>query len=366
MSARAFEDTPQSESAPTGQRVQFAHHQIKVHGARVGVSVGGAGVPLVFFHGIGMNRHAYMRLLNRLPQLGFMVIAIDAPGHGDTVAPRRWERSFDHHIGTASEILNELGVRRAVLVGHSMGGRTVAGLAAREPHRALAAVLIDPALGSTFDAAARRAKSPVQTLSGLTAGLADFFFDRVGLRHLDHVRHTSLVGRTALRALFRPDLFFTTARSIVLSPPSVGALSALASAGVPVVVVHGERDMIVPFASAVETALASNATLVSLPRAYHSWVLSTPWTFAEIMRRLLSEGLLGDQLPAALAAQKAGSCNTAVFYTASAPALGLAPPIRVLGDAAPAGRRLFHDFTVWEADAVARHAQRLTTVHGRE
>lgn len=368
MGARAYSHVPvQPESLPVGQRVEFAHHRIPVGDHRVGVSVGGAGVPLVFFHGIGMNRHTYLRVLNRLPQLGFMVIALDAPGHGQTGAPRKWERSFDHHIDVAAEILDVLGVRRAVMVGHSMGGRTAAELAARRPDRALAAVLIGAAVGSAFDVSTSRVKSPVQTALGMAAGVADFFVDRVGLRNLDHLWHTAMVSRTGVQALLRPDLLLTAALAIANAPKSSGPLTNLANAGTPVAILHGERDMVVPLAAAVDATMLSNATLVTLPKGHHSWVLSTPWTFAEIMRQLVIEDRLGEAVRHAAIAQMTGAPSRADsrFYARSAKVLDLAPPLRYLGKAEPSHRRLYHDFTVWDADAVARHAERLSVVLGR-
>ena len=50
----------------------------------VGVSVGGHGVPLVFLHGLGLSGRAYVRLLSRLAGMGFLVVALDAAGHGGT------------------------------------------------------------------------------------------------------------------------------------------------------------------------------------------------------------------------------------------------------------------------------------------
>jgi pimeloyl-ACP methyl ester carboxylesterase len=190
---------------PSGARIEFAHHLIELDdGRQVGVSVGGHGVPLVFFHGIGMNRHVYLKLLSRLPQLGFLVIAIDAPGHGESFAPKAGENTFAHRIGFTERILDGLGIERAVLVGHSMGGRTAAELAARRPERALAVILIDPAIGAAFDASRRRIASPRRTGAALAAAVGDTMTDRVGLRRLDHVRHLRTLGK----------LFMSTQRSI--------------------------------------------------------------------------------------------------------------------------------------------------------
>ena len=101
---------PRPLAVAAGDRIRLRHRSIGLaDGSRVGVSVGGSGIPLVFFHGIGMNRRIYLRLLSRLPQLGFTVIAIDAPGHGDSSIPPRGSRSFAARMATTDAILDTLG-----------------------------------------------------------------------------------------------------------------------------------------------------------------------------------------------------------------------------------------------------------------
>jgi pimeloyl-ACP methyl ester carboxylesterase len=67
------------------RRIRLTHHLLTLEdGHEVGVSVGGRGVPLVFMHGLALSRRAYLRMLSRIAGLGFLIIAIDAAGHGDT------------------------------------------------------------------------------------------------------------------------------------------------------------------------------------------------------------------------------------------------------------------------------------------
>jgi pimeloyl-ACP methyl ester carboxylesterase len=74
--------TPAEE---TDRRIRLTHHLVGLgDGHEVGVSVGGQGVPLVFLHGLALDRRAYLRMLSRAAGLGFLVVAIDAAGHGDT------------------------------------------------------------------------------------------------------------------------------------------------------------------------------------------------------------------------------------------------------------------------------------------
>src|ERR1700740_3787668 len=102
-------------------------------GHEVGVSVGGAGVPLVFMHGLALSRRAYVRMLSRVAGLGFLVIAIDAAGHGDTRNLPRNAADLADRVDLTVRTLDALGVRQAVFARHSMGGRMAIPPAAGAP-----------------------------------------------------------------------------------------------------------------------------------------------------------------------------------------------------------------------------------------
>jgi pimeloyl-ACP methyl ester carboxylesterase len=343
---------------PAGSRIKFAHNLVELNdGRRVGVSVGGQGVPLVFFHGIGMNRRVYMKLLSRLPQLGFLVVAIDAPGHGETFAPQFGEHTFAHRIAVTEQILEGLGIERAVLVGHSMGGRTAVELAARHPERALAVVLIDPAIGAAFDASRMRIASPMRTGAALAAAVGDTIVDRVGLRRRDQIRYVRTLSKLFFNTAAHPAMFASAASAIARADDSATALKALQSADSRVVIFHGEQDKIVPLESAVDAAALSGALLVTLPSAYHSWVLNTPWTFTKILGRLIAENRLGDELRSAMSPpRRGGETDNGGMYRAGAMVRDLTPQISVLGSAYPRRRRMYHRYRIWDPQEVADFA----------
>src|ERR1700758_2177320 len=140
------------EEEETDRRIRLTHHLLELDdGHEVGVSVGGQGVPLVFLHGLGLNRRAYLRMLSRAAGLGFLVIAIDAAGHGDTHNLPRNAGDLADRVDLTLRTLDALGIQQAVFAGHSMGGRMVIQLAAAAPDRVLAAVLFDAAAGAALD-----------------------------------------------------------------------------------------------------------------------------------------------------------------------------------------------------------------------
>ena len=83
--------------------------------------------------------------------MGFLVVAVDAAGHGDTHDFHPSKARLVDFAALTLRTLDVLGIDRAVLAGHSMGGRVAIELAAGAPERVLAAVLINAAAGASFD-----------------------------------------------------------------------------------------------------------------------------------------------------------------------------------------------------------------------
>ena len=108
-------------------------------------------MPLVVVHGFSAEGILYAQTLSRLVDLGFKVIAVDTAGHGGTLGLPTGAQSMASYAALLGRVLDHLGVGPAVLVGHSMGGRLVAELAASEPHRAIAVILLDAIVGDTWD-----------------------------------------------------------------------------------------------------------------------------------------------------------------------------------------------------------------------
>ena len=78
------------------------------------------------------------RRCRRLVDLGFKVIAVDTAGHGGTLGLPTGAQSLASYAELLGRVLDHLGVKRAVLAGHSMGGRLVTELAATQPERVIA------------------------------------------------------------------------------------------------------------------------------------------------------------------------------------------------------------------------------------
>ena len=98
----------------------IAARQARRGGIRWHVEAGGEGPVLLLLHGTGSSSHSF-RALAPLLASRFTVIAPDLPGHGQTRPPPWFEPSLHCFAAALDELLDELGVRPAVVVGHSAG-----------------------------------------------------------------------------------------------------------------------------------------------------------------------------------------------------------------------------------------------------
>ncbi len=274
---------------------RLSHHVIQLDdGHHVGVTLGGQGIPLVFLHGIGLNGSVYTRFLSRLSTHGFRVIAIDAVAHGRTAPLRAGD--FRSGVALLVRTLDRLGIRQAVMVGHSMGGRATIELAAGQPDRVLAAVLLDAAAGDAFDASAKRA---LESLPALATGLCGALYDTaVDWWRCSNWRDRRLYGLSLAAALARwggrPHLLAAAINSVANSAPTGELLRRVRGHGVPVIVVHAENDLVVPWGNAVTMAEHAGGSLHKVPHAYHSWMIADPQRGADTLGRLMNTEL--DQL----------------------------------------------------------------------
>jgi pimeloyl-ACP methyl ester carboxylesterase len=274
---------------PSGASVHLAHHEVVLpDGHRVGYSVGGRGVPLVFLHGIMLNRRVYLRLLGRVAALGFRVFALDAAGHGSTGQMPRGVNSFTHRVDLVSRSLDALGIRSAVVMGHSMGGRMTMELAASRPDAVIAAVLLDAAAGDDFDAMAQRAATwPPSAIVPLLRAMADTEKDRRVVSAADSSHFRRSVTNAAGNSARHPLHAVGTMRAIASALPSRPLLERMRVAEVETIVIHGELDQVVSWASAVSMATHSGGALYQVPGVHHSWMIADPNLGAQVIDQLL-------------------------------------------------------------------------------
>src|SRR3954470_20159769 len=98
----------------------FDAWEMELHGHRVIYRVAGSGPPVVLIHGmVNSSRHweqVALQLADR-----YTVIAPDLIGHGDSAAVRG-DYSIGAHAASIRDMLAVIGIDRATIVGHSLGG----------------------------------------------------------------------------------------------------------------------------------------------------------------------------------------------------------------------------------------------------
>ena len=107
---------------------------------------GGDKPPLVLFHGFSDNGLCWTRVAQVLEE-NYDLIMPDARGHGLSEAPEG-EYTARVHAADLAGLIRALGLGKPALMGHSMGGSTVANTAAFYPDLVACAVLEDPSLAA--------------------------------------------------------------------------------------------------------------------------------------------------------------------------------------------------------------------------
>lgn len=117
-----------------------AIEHVVVHGHRRAFRRCGDGPPLLLLHGIGDSSAGWAPLMAALGER-FSVIAPDLLGHGASDKPRA-DYSVAAYANGVRDLLDVLGVERATVVGHSLGGGVAAQTAYQYPQRVERLVLV--------------------------------------------------------------------------------------------------------------------------------------------------------------------------------------------------------------------------------
>ncbi|MBV9213561.1 MAG: alpha/beta fold hydrolase [Actinobacteria bacterium] len=109
----------------------------------------GTGEPVVMLHGLGGTKISFLPTLAALAP-DRRVIAVDLPGFGDSDKPLgRYDAAF--FARWVESLFDKLGLERAHVLGHSMGGRVALELGIRRPDRIESLMLMTPSLAWRSD-----------------------------------------------------------------------------------------------------------------------------------------------------------------------------------------------------------------------
>jgi pimeloyl-ACP methyl ester carboxylesterase len=123
----------------------LASGDVRVNGINIHYyRTGGAKPPLVLLHGITDSGLCWPRVVQHLAH-DYDMVMLDARGHGLSDAPDTGY-SLQDYVADVIGVVETLGLRRPILVGHSMGAATAILVAAELPGRIRALILEDPPL----------------------------------------------------------------------------------------------------------------------------------------------------------------------------------------------------------------------------
>jgi pimeloyl-ACP methyl ester carboxylesterase len=272
--------------------------EVEIHGHRVTYKLSGEGPAVVLIHGITSSSRTWRAVMEPLAER-HTVLAPDLLGHGRS-DKLRGDYSVGAHANTIRDLLDALGYRRAILVGHSLGGGVALQFAYQYPERIDRLVLVAPGgfgkeVTPLLRAASIPGSGPVLALAAakpiVDAGtLLTQLLGRLGLHggtDLEEIgrAYALLAERDARRA------FLHTLRSVVdVAGQRVTALDRIDVAhDFPALIVWGEHDRVVPSSHGEQAhRLVPNTYLAVFEKAGHFPHRDDPEQFVEVLEAFLA------------------------------------------------------------------------------
>ncbi|BBX00267.1 alpha/beta fold hydrolase [Mycolicibacterium moriokaense] len=262
---------------------------ITLHGDRIAYRDEGRGDVVLLIHGMGGSSKTWSGVIPLLAKR-YRVIAPDLLGHGQSDKPRG-----DYSVGAFAvvlrDLLDELGIKKVTVVGHSLGGGIAMQFAHQHREYCDRMVLISsggfgddvgrvlrllslPGSEFVLPMVASRPAVAAGNLLRALAGSAERFATKPALSNRDHRR-----------------AFLRTLRSVVdFHGQAVSAINRLCcSDDLPTLIISGDKDRVIP----VEHAHAAHATLPNsrlhvLPGVHHHPPTEEPEKVADLIGEFLT------------------------------------------------------------------------------
>ncbi|MBX3056633.1 MAG: alpha/beta hydrolase [Anaerolineae bacterium] len=269
---------PLPDTVPPQQLADPDSQFIEINGQSLHYKQYGTGEPVfLLLHGFASNTYTWHKVVEALAQQG-TVIVYDRLGFGLSARPLTWEGDNPYtpeaQVAQAIGLLDALSVDQAILVGNSAGGTVASAMALAHPDRVTALVLADAAIYSGGGAPPfikpllrtpqMRHLGPLITRNLLGGGgsLLDLAWHDPGLVTPEDIAAYEKPLRVANwdKALWE----FTLASEASNLPERLPELT------LPVLVITGDDDRIVPTAESIRLAEAlPDAELVIIPNTGH-------------------------------------------------------------------------------------------------
>ncbi len=235
--------------------------------------------PIVFHHGWPLSADDWDNQMLFFLAEGYRVIAIDRRGHGrsDQVSEGH---DMDHYAADASAVVESLDLHNAVHVGHSTGGGQVARYVAKygQPQgRVAKAVLVSavpPLMVKTED---NPGGTPIEVFDGfrsaLAANRAQFYLDVASGPFYGFNRDGAEVSQVTIQNWWRQGMIGSAKAHYegIKAFSETDQTEDLKAITVPVLVMQGDDDQVVPYKNAalLQDKLLANSVLKIYPGFPH-------------------------------------------------------------------------------------------------
>src|ERR1700747_74605 len=278
MPLLADQPSPASTPAPhgDGQGENLMNVITTTDGTKIYFKDWGTGQPVVFSHAWPLTADAWDAQMLFLGEKGYRVIAHDRRGHGRSSQP--WNgNEMDTYADDLAKLIETLDLKNATLVGHSTGGGEVARYIGRHGSKRVSkAVLIAAVPPLMLKTEKNPTGQPISVFDGLRAALAAnrphfyrditlpcYGYNRPGVRISEGIReHWWLQGMLGgMKAHY----------DCIKAFSETDFTEDLKKIDIPVIVMHGDDDQIVPIVAAgpLSAKLLKNATLKVYPGFPH-------------------------------------------------------------------------------------------------
>ncbi len=258
--------------------------------------VAGSGAPVVLIHGM-LNSSSHWQAVALSLAREHTVLAPDLIGHGDSAAPRG-DYSLGAHAASIRDLMAAIGIDRATIVGHSLGGGVAMQFFYQFPQRVERLVLISSGgLGHDVSPMLRTAALP--GVSAVLSAIRPRLLAAIGEtgRQLSQRGARGGVYLQAIARALRPlenaparAAFLHTLRAVIdVHGQRVSATDRLyLLESMPTMIVWGERDHTIPIEHGrLAHEAIPHSVLRTLPAAAHFPHLEDPDGLSELLREFI-------------------------------------------------------------------------------
>jgi pimeloyl-ACP methyl ester carboxylesterase len=265
-----------------GRRVEW--RTVRVDDRMAVYGVAGSGRPVVFLHGWELAPRVYRHALAQLAQNGVRVFAPAVPGFAGMSDRPPDERTLESYAAWLGQFLDAVGIGPVILMGHSFGGAIAIQTAHDLPDRVSRLILVNSVGGGA-------GPDP--------GGPARSFHDRPlwdwGAAVLGEALSRSMFSPTTAsptttvspRALRDPGAVWRTAH-IARTANVTAELNRIAERGLPVSLLWGRGDRLIPRASFESLRESLRTPSVFTVAGGHGWLITDPKYFGNAMRTVLN------------------------------------------------------------------------------